>query len=205
VKLGVFGGTFDPIHNGHLAAARAAADAFGLDRVLMIPSGTPPHKRAPAAADFEDRYRMVALACQSDPRLVPSRLEAPAPDQRPRYSVETVQRIRREGPRGQEIFFIVGADAFAEINTWHRWRELLELAEIVVVPRPGAANSSQRLPAGAKVHWLTGVDVPVSSTEIRERLRKGEAVEEYLPPAVAGYLRQSRLYSGDRQGAAAPR
>lgn len=202
MKLGIFGGTFDPVHRGHIAVAAAAAERFGLDRVLLIPSGSPPHKQTPVGAPFADRYRMVELACAGDQRLEPSRLEAPDGDRERHYSIETIEKIRAGLSPGDELFFILGADAFAEITLWKRWREVMRLVEFIVVSRPGADPGEA--PPEARVHWLNDVKVPVSSTEIRERLRTGEDVANALPPAILQYIRDHGLYGslapGDLRG-----
>src|ERR1051326_2449682 len=129
----IFGGTFDPIHSAHLIVAREAADAFALDQVLFIPAGNPPLKEA--AAPYEDRYRMVELACAEDPRFVPSRLEEGVEKS---YSLYTIQRVK-----GPELFFIIGADAFAEIRSWHRWEDVVAAVQFIVVTRPGHAYTTQ--------------------------------------------------------------
>ena len=197
MKLGIFGGTFDPVHRGHIAVVTAACDRFGLDRVLLIPAGSPPHKQIPVGAPYEERYHMVELACSGDSRLEPSRLEAPNGGRERHYSIETIQRVRAGMAAGDELFFVIGADAFAEITLWRRWREVMQLVEFIVVSRPRAEAGSA--PAEARVHWLNDVRVPVSSTEIRVRLREGASVEDCLAPAVAEYIRERGLY-GCRAG-----
>jgi nicotinate-nucleotide adenylyltransferase len=200
VKLGIFGGTFDPLHRGHIAVAAAAAERFGLDRVLLIPSGSPPHKQVPVGAPYEDRYRMVELACEGDARLEPSRLEAPDGERGRHYSIETIERVRSGLAPGDELFFILGADAFAEITLWKRWREVMRLVEFIVVSRPGAAAGAA--PPAARVHWLGDVQVPVSSTATRERLRSGDTVQDWLPPVVLAYIRERGLYGCRAAGGA---
>ena len=192
MKLGLFGGTFDPVHRGHIAVAIAAAGRFRLDRVLLIPSGFPPHKHTPVGAPYEDRYRMVELACGADSRLEASRLEAPDGSRERHYSVETIERVRAQLSPGDELFFIIGADAFAEISLWKQWQQVIRLVEFIVVSRPEAAGGEP--PAGARVHWLNDVRVPVSSTEIRNGFREGRDVGADLPPAVADYIRTHQLY-----------
>lgn len=193
MKLGLFGGTFDPVHRGHIAVAIAAADRFRLDRVLLIPSGFPPHKHTPAGAPYEDRYRMVELACGDDPRLEPSRLEAPDGSRERHYSVETIERARAKLAPEDELFFVIGADAFAEISLWKQWQQVIRLVEFIVVSRPEAAPGEP--PPGTRVHWLNDVRVPVSSTEIRRGLRQGRDLDAALPPAVAEYIRKNELYA----------
>jgi len=185
MRLALFGGTFDPIHNAHVTVAREAADQFHLDQVWFIPAAHPPHKPDHTAASFEDRYRMVELACQADPRFRPSRLEAGAQKS---YSLDTVERVRGMGQ--EQPFFIIGADAFADITSWHRWQDLIHLTEFIVVTRPGHNYTA---PAGARVHRLDTVALPISSSEIRRRLALGETPAE-LPPGVAAYIAEKGLY-----------
>jgi nicotinate-nucleotide adenylyltransferase len=184
VRLGLFGGTFDPIHNAHLTVAREAADQFRLEQVWFVPAAHPPHKAGQACANYEDRYRMTELGCQADSRFVASRLEA---GERKSYSIETIEQVRA---MGEEPYFIIGADAFAEITTWHRWQDLLRLTDFIVVTRPGHAYTA---PPGARVHRLDTVALPVSSSDIRRRLATGEISPE-VPRAVAEYITQEGLY-----------
>ena len=182
MRTAIFGGTFDPIHNAHLVVAREAADAFSLDRVLFIPAANPPLKDA--GASYEDRYRMVELACAADPRFIPSRLEE---GKEKSYSIYTIERVKAADG---EVFFIIGADAFAEIRSWHRWHEVVRTVEFIVVTRPGHHYTC---PEGARLHRLETVALPVSSSEIRQALAHGEIPPE-LPEAVANYIFNRGLY-----------
>ena len=184
MRLALFGGTFDPIHNAHLTVAREAADQFNLEQVWFIPGANPPHKTVHNGATYEDRFRMTELACQADPRFIPSRLEEGAGKS---YSVDTVERVIA---LGQQPYFIIGADAFAEVSTWHRWQDLLRLTEFIVVTRPGHPYSA---PPGARVHRLDTVALPVSSSEIRRQLANGQIPTE-LPAAVGRYISERGLY-----------
>lgn len=187
MRLALFGGTFDPIHNAHLAVARAAADHFQLDRVLLIPNAIPPHKQRQTTAGYAHRLAMVELAAQADPRFAASRLEE---GQEKSYSILTIERVRGElGPEAQ-LFFLIGADAFSEIETWFRWRDVLAQVEFIVLSRPGYSCD---IPEGARVHLLETLQLDVSSTAIRRALARGEAPPE-LPPAVLQYIRQHSLY-----------
>jgi nicotinate-nucleotide adenylyltransferase len=185
MKTAIFGGTFNPIHSAHLAMARLAADRLSLDQVLFVPAGRPPHKEA--ATPYEDRYRMVEIACAADPRFVPSRLEEGAGKS---YSIHTIERVKAMNPG--PLFFIIGSDAFAEIETWYRWQDVISTVEFIVVARPGHLIDP---PPGAIVHRLDDVALPVSSSEIRRLLAHGKMPPE-LPPAVAEYIRERRLYRG---------
>jgi nicotinate-nucleotide adenylyltransferase len=191
MRTAIFGGTFDPIHSAHLEMACRAADQFRLDRVLFIPAGNPPHKHAEVS--FEDRYRMVELACAADPRFVASRLEEGAGKS---YSIETIERVKAASAHAVNadtngtLFFIIGSDAFAEIQTWRRWEDVIRAVEFIVVARPGHEIAG---PAGARVHRLDSVELPVSSSDIRDALARGESPAE-LPPTVSDYIRDRRLY-----------
>jgi nicotinate-nucleotide adenylyltransferase len=184
MRLALFGGTFDPIHTAHLTVAREAADQFHLDEVWFVPAAHPPHKAEQAGASYEDRYRMVELACRIDPRFRASRLEA---GEQKSYSIDTLERVRATG---ENPYFIIGADAFAEIATWHRWRDLIRTTEFIVVTRPG---HHYHAPEGARVHRLDTVALPVSSSGIRRRLAAGETPAE-LPREVAAYIQDRGLY-----------
>src|SRR5271166_1813416 len=184
MRLALFGGTFDPVHNAHLTVAREAADQFQLDQVWFIPAAHPPHKTDQMVAGYEDRLKMVELACRADQRFRPSRLEAGSQKS---YSIDTVEKVLG---MGEQPLFIIGADAFAEIASWHRWRDLVKATEFIVVTRPGHQYIT---PDGAHLHRLDTVALPVSSSEIRAKLAAGETPAE-LPPAVAAYIAQKALY-----------
>ena len=186
LRTAIFGGTFDPIHCAHLRVAREALEQFHLDRVLFVPASTPPHKRE-ATAGYEDRYRMVELACANEPRFVPSRLEA---GRLKSYSIKTIRRVRASVARNDELFFLIGSDAFAEIDTWYRAEDVIRAVDFIVVTRPGHEYA---VPPGARVHRLDTLALPVSSSGIRRRLAAGESPEE-LQPEVLAYIREHRLY-----------
>lgn len=157
-----------------------------LDEVLFVPAANPPHKRLQTS--YEDRYRMVELAVENEPGLGASRLEANAS---PSYSIDTIERLKpRLGP-DDRLFFLIGADAFAEIETWKRWRDVAKAVEFIVVSRPG---HQYNVPEGARVHRLDILDLPVSSSGIRERLAAGDDRVD-APPAVLQYIAERNLYS----------
>jgi nicotinate-nucleotide adenylyltransferase len=185
-RTALFGGTFDPIHNAHLEIARAAADRFDLARVLFVPAANPPHKKsADVMAPYIDRVRMVELACAGDVRFEVSRIEEGSESS---YSILTIRKLleRGFGP----LAFLIGADAFGEIRTWHRWQEVVVSVEFIVVTRPGARFDA---PSGARVHELTGLDLPVSSSAIRSQLRSGLSGVP-VPEPVLRYIRRHGLY-----------
>lgn len=187
MRVALFGGTFDPIHSAHLTVAREAAHAYALDRVLLIPAAHPPHKPNDQLASYEDRFRMVELACQGDRLLEASNLEDHAGKS---YSIDTIERARKILPPDGQLFFLIGADAFHEIETWHRWQDVVAAVEFIVVTRPG---HNYRTPAGARVHRLDTLALSTSSSEIRQRMVEGK-LPAGVPPAVWVYIREHNLY-----------
>lgn len=183
-RRALFGGTFDPIHNAHLTVGTEAADVFALTEVLFIPAKNPPHKPDLTTASYRDRLRMVELACSADRRFVASRLEE---GEGRSYSIDTIEKLWSPD---QPLLFLIGADAFAEIETWHRWKDVVRLTEFIVVTRPG---HEYKAPAEAKVHRLDTLALPVSSSEIRSKLMEGEIPAE-LPREVAQYIVDRGLY-----------
>lgn len=189
MSTALFGGTFDPIHNTHLDIARQAADRFGLTKVLFIPAANPPHKNDPEMAPYEDRVQMAELACVCDARFEVSRIEAPQAGSASRsYSIVTIEKMRAAGLR--PLSFLIGADAFAEIRSWHRWQDVIGSVEFIVVTRPGA---SYEKPPGAIVQELTGIASPVSSSSIRERIANGD-IGVPVPATVLNYIHEHGLY-----------
>lgn len=187
MKVALFGGTFDPIHNAHLRVAKEAADRFGFDRVLFVTASSPPHKPAGSTTSYEHRHRMVEIACTADPRFEPSRLED-RPGQS--YSVDTIERLLKELPSEAELYFLIGADAFAEIASWRRSEDVLKLTRFVVVSRPGYQYP---IPEGARVERLETLALQISSSEIRRHLDEGRAAVD-LPAGVLDYIRTQKLY-----------
>lgn len=187
----LFGGTFDPIHIAHLRIANEALKNFELQRILFVPAACPPHKMAQAVTPYEDRFRMVEIACAPYPSFVPSRLEA---GQDTSYTVNTLQRFRAENPEDR-LYFLIGADAFDELSTWHEWKDVVALTEFIVVSRPGKHYA---IPEGALVHRLDHLELPVSSSTIRERLLAREEVPE-VPVEVRDYIEQRNLYRREQR------
>ena len=185
-RLCLFGGTFDPIHLAHLSIAEDALRRFQLDRILFIPARNPPHKNG-GVSPYEDRFRMVQIACSIDSRFEASRLEEGAGRS---YTIDTVRRVRAQMAVEDSLFFLIGADAFDEIETWKDWQKLIKLTDFIVVARPGG---KYRVPDGARVHRLDNLSLPVSSSEIRARLASGEATPE-LPPDVRRFIEERGLY-----------
>jgi nicotinate-nucleotide adenylyltransferase len=210
-RIGILGGTFDPIHCGHLDAARAARTALGLDTVLMVPSHIPPHRPLQPVASPFHRFAMTALAVNGVEGLVASEEELCAAG--PSYTAETLERYHRRGLEPRQIFFITGVDAFAEIETWRQYPAVLEMAHFVVVSRPGydARDVTARLPLltprmreaarfdGAtrqtSILLLDAVTGDVSSSDVRTRLASGAPITGLVPLAVETHIRQHHLYT----------
>jgi nicotinate-nucleotide adenylyltransferase len=218
MNVAIFGGTFDPVHRGHLAVARAAQQAYKLGRIYFVPADIPPHKQRQPVTPFYHRYAMLALALRGAPAFLPSliesRLRAPGPGrQRPNYSIDTVRRFRKTMKKSDRLFFILGIDMFQNIATWHKPDELMKEVEFIVVSRPGYGkvagpwslvsgkdrNSPPRTRRNTKegvpkIHWLTGVAEDVSSTQARKALSSGRAAKGLLDEAVVEYIRKEHLY-----------
>jgi len=190
VSFGVLGGTFDPIHLGHLRAAEAAREALGLERVVFVPAAEPPHRPAPAASGL-DRFAMVALATASHPAFVVSDLELLRKG--PSYSVDTLEALAARSP-GQRPVLILGSDALADLPGWHRVERVVELARIAVLDRPGSGAAAGPTPEG-EIERVAAPLLEVSSTEVRRRLSRGLGVRYLVPDAVADYIAKRELYT----------
>jgi len=199
-RLGVMGGTFDPIHLGHVAMAEAAAACAGLDRVLVVPASVPPH-RAEATAPAADRLAMCRIAAAADPRLEVSDVELRR--EGPSYTVDTLRQLTAERPR-DELHLLLGWDAAREIRSWRSPDEVIGLARLVVVSRPGYPVPSEADLGAAGIDparaVLCDVRTPaVESTEVRRRAEEGRDLAGLVDPAVEAYLRRHRLYAGSEQ------
>ena len=213
MKIALFGGTFDPVHNGHLQIARRAARVCKLDQVLFVPSGGPPHKPRRRLTPFAHRLAMVALACAGESRFIPSLLEAD--ERRMQYSVNTVARLRRTLKAKDRLFFLAGLDAFLDLPHWKNPGRLLNKVDFIVVARPGFRLDKMfqvvegRLAVGMRerreakgvmrlrqtsVHISPGLKEPIASRGIRSALRRGRSTAGLLPPLVERYIMKERLY-----------
>jgi len=204
-RLGVLGGTFDPIHNGHLRAGEAAQAALNLDEIRVIPSHDPPHRPVNPKASTFHRFALAALAIQGRAswRLSDAELTRPGPS----YTAHTLRGLHAAGWDPSQIFFIIGSDAFAEISTWYEFPAVLRYANFAVLGRPGSMSAKAVLegadiarPADPAASGPTGfftIDAemrPISSTEIRARLAAKQSIDDLVPPAVAQYIQNHRLY-----------
>ena len=186
-SIGLLGGSFDPVHHGHLIAGRIAAEALGLDELRFVPAREQPFKRGRHGAPAADRAAMLDLAVAGAPGFAVERVELDRPG--PSYTVDTLRALRARDP-GAALTVLLGADAAAELDVWHRAEELPGLARIVVFGRPGALMPATPLITGT-------VEVPaleISATEIRARVRAGRSIRYWVPDAVSEYIARHRLY-----------
>lgn len=211
-SVGLLGGTFDPVHIGHLAIADEVREALGLERVLFVPAGEPPHKPGRPISPREDRARMVALAIADESRFQMSRIELDRPG--PSFAVDTLEALHAEARaagRVADFTFILSAEAVADLPSWREPRRLLSLCRLAVVPRAGRP----RLPAGwagrrfpgleGRFVFLDGPDLAVSASEIRERVRLGRSIRYLVPDAVIAYIGDHHLYADPPPATSAPR
>lgn len=217
-RVAIYGGTFDPVHKGHVAVARTVLQLFELDEVLFVPAGVPPHKRNAKVTSPFHRFAMLGLATEDDKQLRISTSDLDVPDEP--YAVETVARIRRAVGKDIELFFLMGADSWLEIKSWHDWQRLIELCHFIVMSRPGyelgPAASADMPIATLNVRGVGGrqseimrmrypnpqafmtdaVMMEISATEIRSAARAGEnqKLREMVPDRVAKYIEKYGLY-----------
>lgn len=190
---GLFGGTFDPIHLGHLRAAEDAREALKLDRVAFVPARQPPHRAQPASSPL-DRFAMVALATAGHPHFVASDIDLRR--EGPSYTVDTVSALLEECP-GDRVVLIVGSDTFPEMETWRELDRLMTLCRVAVVNRPLQEGEDEAAPpAGAepRVERVEGSGLPISATGVRRRIRQGRSIRYLVPEAVADYIAKRGLY-----------
>lgn len=216
-RVAIYGGTFDPVHNGHVEVARRVLKLFELDEVIFVPACVPPHKRSANITSAFHRFAMLALATETDRRLLVSTVELDSPKEP--YAVETVERFRGSLGAQTELFFLMGADSWLEITSWHEWQRLLRMCHFIVVTRPGfeiegVDYSSMSIPVvnvpGDDWQWrkmesemkrphvlLTdAANVDVSATKIRAaaRVKDLDKLKTMVPPAVATYIEKYDLY-----------
>jgi len=195
LRIGIMGGTFDPIHYGHLATAEEAKYRFQLDKVIFIPCGQPPHKKTYQVSGAEHRFKMTHLAIEDNPAFHISRLEIDRPG--PSYSIDTVEELCRLYPDAR-LHFITGADAILEILTWREPRRLAEMCQLIAATRPGHDLTRFHQQVGEdiapRVHLLAVPGVNISSTEIRQRTAEGAPIRYLLPESVRDYIQRVGLY-----------
>lgn len=216
MRLGVYGGTFDPIHDGHLAVADRLDARFRFDRLLFVPASSPPHKRGREIAHPAHRVAMIALATEARATWSISTIEIDCKP--PHYSVDTVARLNELHPESAPLYFVIGADSFADLPLWHDYLRLVESCHIIVTARPGHRLDAAHLPdaarrkvvdlrgtppdeapahaagEGTKIYLTDDAFVDVSATSVRERAREGGSLEGMVPGPVAGYITKQELY-----------
>jgi nicotinate-nucleotide adenylyltransferase len=191
-RIGVMGGTFDPVHHGHLVAGSEVAHIFRLDEVVFVPTGQPWQKEDRKVSPAEDRYLMTVIATASNPRFSVSRVDIDRPG--PTYTIDTLRDLRTANGPGADLFFITGADALAKMLTWHDVDKLFSLAHFIGCTRPGHRLTGAGLPEG-KVSLVEIPALAISSSECRNRVAAGEPVWYLVPDGVVQYIAKRQLYS----------
>jgi nicotinate-nucleotide adenylyltransferase len=191
-RLGVLGGTFDPIHYGHLRAGEVAEDALELDEIRVIPSSDPPHRPNDPKASAFHRFALAALAIDGKPtwRLSDAELTRNGPS----YTAHTLHALHAEGWKPTQIYFILGADAFAEIATWYDFPAVLDAANFAIISRPGMSKVEKERSQPTAFFSINAMTPDISSTVIRSRLASGLSIADLVPPAVERYILNHRLY-----------
>ena len=200
MRIGILGGTFDPVHIGHLVVAEECRAKLDLDRVLFVPAGQPPHKRFRRVSPMSDRVAMVELAIVGNSAFALSRVEVDRVGLS--YTVDTLARLRQEFGPETELLFIVGMDALSEMLTWYQPARILELSKVIAVTRPGIeefdpASLESDLPgAGRRVRVLAAPELRISSSDLRARVGSGQPIRYQVPEAVEAYINERGLYRG---------
>ncbi len=198
-RIGVFGGTFDPVHKGHLHIAGELREALGLERVIWVPAGRPPHKSGHIVSSDRDRFAMLELALAGSPRDEISRIDIDRAG--PSYTADTLELLR-EQVSPATLVFLMGEDSLRDLPTWHDPGRILGAAELAVAGRPGIdANLdviTRAIPAlNGRVHLATIDEVPISASDIRQRVREKRSIAGLVPPEVESYIRERGLYTSD--------
>lgn len=196
-RVGIFGGTFDPIHMGHLIVAETIMDEFHLDKVVFIPAAVPPHKLDRQISPAKHRYMMAMLATCSNPRFQVSDMEMHR--QGPSYSRDTLAQLLKEHGSDTEFYFIVGADSVENLHTWNRIDELLTMCHFIGASRPGCMPDMEKIaqrfgPLAEKIHCLETPELEISSTEIRHRAGQKRTIRYIVPETVEQYIYKEKLY-----------
>lgn len=201
-KIAIMGGTFDPIHYGHLVAAEAVRDELDIEKVVFMPTGAPPHKQGTGITDPLTRYIMTVLATSSNPYFCVSRIET---DKKTLcYTIDTIKELKKYCDADCVIYFITGADAIGELPTWHKPAELMKMCKFIAVTRPGVKSSklkdtidALKKDYGADIQLLEVPALSISSTDIRNRVYSGKTIQYLMPSTVSGYIKKEGLYTDD--------
>jgi nicotinate-nucleotide adenylyltransferase len=198
-RIALYGGTFDPVHLGHLEVARRVSELFEIEQVIFIPAQLAPHKTGRPVTKPIHRYAMLALATADDPRLLISTFELDAPDRR--YTVDTVAELQRMLGDGTELFFIMGADSWSEIKTWRAWERLLRMTNHIVVTRPGYEVSPAPPDLQDRIFFTDAVMKDISATNIRRLASEGryDELEQMVPGSVANYIKKYGIYRNSNE------
>ncbi|MBA4493076.1 nicotinate-nucleotide adenylyltransferase [Paenactinomyces guangxiensis] len=192
MKVGIFGGTFDPIHMGHLLLAQQALEEVPLDHVWFIPASEPPHKQDKQITPSDHRVRMVELAIENNPAFCLSRIELDR--QGPSYTVDTVQELAETYPNHQ-FFLLVGADMVKDLPHWYKIKKILQFVQVIALGRPGVDLEPLAADIAASVTWISGgIETNLSSTLIRHRVAQGKTVRYLVPDSVCQYMKEHGLY-----------
>lgn len=199
-RIALYGGTFDPVHLGHLEVARRVSELFEIEQVIFIPAQLAPHKTGRPVTAPIHRYAMLALATEDDPRLLISTFELDAPDRR--YTVDTVAELQHMLGDGTELFFIMGADSWSEIKTWREWERLLRMTNHIVVTRPGYDVPPAPPDLQDRIFFTDAVMKDISATNIRRLASEGRynELEQMVPGAVANYIKKYGIYRDSNEG-----
>jgi len=217
MNIGIFGGTFDPIHWGHLRSAEEVGETYRLDRVYFIPASIPPHKRGQTTTPARDRLRMVRLAVAQNPRFAVSTMELARPGLS--YSIDTIREFAGKLKKSDSLYFIIGLDAFREIGTWRDYQEIFTLCNFIVTSRPGSKENdplkgtgiavkklfcydskhrNYRHRSGTRIYFIELTDIAISASEIRALVRQGKSIPYLGPSSVQQYIKRRGLYRGRR-------
>jgi nicotinate-nucleotide adenylyltransferase len=218
MKIGLFGGTFDPIHWGHLRSAEEVSETFGLDRVYFIPASIPPHKRGQTTTPAEDRLQMVRRGVSGNSRFSVSTVEISRVGVS--YSIDTIRAFNAKKRKGDSLYFIIGLDAFREIGTWNDFADIFPLCNFIVTSRPGSKESdplkgtgiavkklfcydfkrkNYRHRSGTRILFIELTDIAISASEIRTLVKQGKSIRYLVPSAVERYIKRRGLYVNSRQ------
>ncbi|MCX8123541.1 MAG: nicotinate-nucleotide adenylyltransferase [Spirochaetes bacterium] len=195
MKVGLFGGTFNPIHTGHLINAQFIREEFNLDFIIFIPAKYPVHKELEDNVNAEHRYKMIKLAIEDVDYFKVSRIEIDR--EKPSYTIYTVEEILQKHP-DWKLFFIIGYDAFNEINTWKDWKRLLMTIDFIIMKRPGDILHKRFHKYMSRIHCANNPVIDISSSLIRERVKNGKSIRYLLPVKVEKYIYKNGLYRSER-------